>query len=77
MCMQQSWRLQKWVPSSVFIKWSNSPSPKTTNQQKSQQKEVRLEDMTFGRIDDDDANARVDMPAHQMGFFKYERLSDA
>jgi len=74
MCTQQSWRLQKCVPSGLFIKRSNSPSPNTTNQQ---QKEVKSEDMMFGRIDDDDANARVDMPAHQMGFFKYERLSDA
>jgi len=65
------------VPSGLFIKRSNSPSPKTTNQQKCQQKEVKSEDMAFDWIDDDDANARVDMPAHQMGFFKYERLSDA
>jgi len=33
--------------------------------------------MASGRIEDDDANARVDIPAHQMGLFKYERLSDA
>jgi len=53
------------------------PHPRPLINQKSQQKEVKSEDLTFGRIDDDDANARVDMPAHQMGFFKYERLSDA